>query len=242
LFCFIPFHFIYLTVSLLNISLLFNLELLYKESALEHFDYEYCLKELRRHLDRQDSQLQGLCLLFLHHPEIRKEIHAAMDALKQLYQIRFLEVIALEFPKQQSSIDQSSLSSLEPPVETLDDSTIEIPNNICGQCYTDKSDFYSCNRDDCLEKNISGVQDLDPVPLQRSPVGFSHKSYSCGLCGMYHRKEQSCMADMRPRDSEKGLLGFHEFYGPSYHVEDFDIDEFVFDYLTSPYVLNGARS
>lgn len=82
----------------------------------------------------------------------------------------------------------------------------------------------------------------DPVPLQRSPIGFSLKSYSCGLCGMYHGKQTSCMPDMRPRDSEKGLLGFHEFYGSSYHAEDFDIDEFVFDYLTSSDVLNGARS
>lgn len=124
-----------------------------------------------------------------------------------------------------------------------------VPDHICGQCYTDKSDSHSCNRDDCLEKSISSdgaclhsAQSSDPVPLQRSPIGFSHQSYSCGLCGMYHRKEQSCMLDMKPRDSEKGLLGFHEFYGPSYHAEDFDIDGFVFDYLTSPDVGNGVRS
>ena len=34
-----------------------------------------------------------------------------------------------------------------------------VPDHICGQCYTDKSDSHSCNRDDCLEKSISGVQD-----------------------------------------------------------------------------------
>ena len=92
--------------------------------------------------------------------------------------------------------------------------------------------------DDCLHS----AQSFDPVPLQRSRVDFSLRPYSCGFCGMYHRKEQSCMPDIKPRDSEKGLLGFHEFYGPSYHAEDFDIDEFVFDYLTSPYVGNGVRS
>ncbi|MFI3136979.1 MAG: hypothetical protein QX197_09395 [Methylococcaceae bacterium] len=124
-----------------------------------------------------------------------------------------------------------------------------VPDHICGQCYTDKSDSHSCNRDDCLEKSISSdgaclhsAQSSDPVPLQRSRVDFSLRPYSCGLCGMYHRKEQSCMPDMKPRDSEKGLLGFHEFYGPSYHAEDFDIDGFVFDYLTSPDVGNGVRS
>lgn len=117
--------FIASNLSQLEEFLAADLELLYKESAPEHFDYEYCRNELRRHLDRQDSQLQGLCLLFLDHPEIRKEIYAAMDALKQLYQVRFSEVQALAHPKEQNSADQSSLSSLAVPPETLEDSTVE---------------------------------------------------------------------------------------------------------------------
>ncbi len=74
---------------------------------------------------------------------------------------------------------------------------------------------------------------LIEVPFQRTPPGFSRQPYSCGFCGMYHRKESSCSHFMRPCDFETGLLGFHDFYGNSYLSENFNLDQFIGDYLGS---------
>lgn len=146
--------FIAFVLSNLEGYLAADLERLRKKSAPTYTDYDFCRSNLQESLSSTLNQFHGVSLLFSSYPEIREEILVAMDAAQQSYKLRFEEVQALKFSKKQSSADQSSPSSLELPVETLDDLTIEIPNNICGQCYTDKSDSYSCNRDDCFEKTI----------------------------------------------------------------------------------------
>ena len=117
--------FIAFVLSNLEEYLAADLERLRKKSAPTYTDYDFCRSNLQESLSSTLNQFHGVSLLFSSYPEIREEILVAMDAAQQSYKLRFEEVQALKFSKKQSSADQSSPSSLELPVETLENSALD---------------------------------------------------------------------------------------------------------------------
>lgn len=156
--------FIAFVLSNLEDNLAFDLERLHKKSAPGYFDYDLCRSNLRESLSRADNQLQGVSLLFSSYPEIREEITVAMKTAVQLYDTRFEEVQALAHPEKQSSADQSSLSSLELPVETPENSAVEIVHfalpNICCEAPDP-----SCECLNCMPRDFLFFDDV-PVLIQ----------------------------------------------------------------------------
>lgn len=117
--------FIAFVLSNLECNLASDLERLHGKLNPRFSDYDCCYDNIRHSLDRACNQLQGVSLLFSSYNEINKQILVAMDAAQQSYELRFEEVQALKFPKKQSSADQSSPSSLDLPVETLENSALD---------------------------------------------------------------------------------------------------------------------